>query len=122
MPWDFDPDKPIYIQLVDKIKFDIISGKIGVGEKLSSVRDMAQEAGVNPNTMQRALSELERENLIYSQRTSGRFVSDDEMLIKSVKNNYANKIIEETIKGLMPLGYSKTELVELIENYLREMD
>ena len=122
MPWDFDPDKPIYIQLVDKIKFDIISGKIGVGEKLSSVRDMAQEAGVNPNTMQRALSELEREDLIYSQRTSGRFVTDDAMLIKSVKNNYANKIIEETIKGLMPLVYSKNELVELIEDYLREMD
>ena len=78
MSFEFDNNKPIYLQLVDIIKLKIISKELKPGSKLSSVRDMAQEFGVNPNTMQRALSELERENLLYSQRTSGRFVTDNE--------------------------------------------
>ena len=68
MSWNFDASAPIYLQLVEKLKLEIISGSPAAGEKLASVRDLSQEAGVNPNTMQRALAELERENLIYSEQ------------------------------------------------------
>ena len=77
MTWHFDNDRPIYTQLLEQILFLIVSGQYPPGSKLPSVRDLASEASVNPNTMQRALTELERSGLIYSQRTSGRFVTED---------------------------------------------
>ena len=89
MSFEFDNNKPIYLQLVDIIKLKIISKELKPGSKLSSVRDMAQEFGVNPNTMQRSLSELERENLLYSQRTSGRFVTDNEDNINQLREEVA---------------------------------
>ena len=76
MPWNLDNDRPIYMQLMERIQQDIISGAYQPGDKLPSVRDLAVEAAVNPNTMQKALSELERCGLVYSQRTSGRFITD----------------------------------------------
>ncbi len=82
--WEFQSDRPIYTQLVEQIKLRIISGIYKPGDKLPSVRDFAQEASVNPNTMQRALAELEKDGLVYSQRTSGRFITED---IEMIKNN-----------------------------------
>ena len=76
MKWDFSSDAPIYAQLILQIKVGIVSGAFPPGERLPSVRDLATEAGVNPNTMQRALTELERDGLVYSQRTAGRFVTE----------------------------------------------
>ncbi|MHC1748520.1 MAG: GntR family transcriptional regulator [Cellulosilyticaceae bacterium] len=122
MPWEFDADKPIYLQLMDKIKLSIISGEIKPGAKLDSVRDMAEVAGVNPNTMQRALSELERELLIYSQRTSGRYVTQDEELIDRARDEYATAKIEDFTKSLLEIGYTQKELLELIEHYLKELE
>ena len=81
MEYNFDNERPIYIQLVEMLKIEIISGRIKSGEKLPSVRDFAMKAKVNPNTMQKALSELERENLIYTERTNGKYVTDDNNLI-----------------------------------------
>ena len=81
MSWTLDNDRPIYLQLMERIQRDIIAGVYQPGDKLPSVRDLALEAAVNPNTMQKALSELERSGLVYSQRTSGRFITEDtEML------------------------------------------
>ena len=77
MSWSFNGSSPIYIQLVNKIKLDILSGKYEAGEKLRSVREMAAEASVNPNTMLKALSELESTGLIYTRRTVGRFITED---------------------------------------------
>ena len=77
MPWELSNDRPIYLQLMERIQMDIVSGKYHAGDKLPSVRDLAIEAAVNPNTMQKALSELERVGLVYSQRTSGRFITED---------------------------------------------
>ena len=77
MEWNFRSDLPIYSQLVERIKLGIVSGSFRPGERLPSVRDMAAEAGVNPNTMQRALQELERDGMVYAQRTAGRFVTED---------------------------------------------
>ena len=117
----FDNNKPIYLQLVDIIKLKIISKELKPGSKLSSVRDMAQEFGVNPNTMQRALSELERENLLYSQRTSGRFVTDNEDNINQLREEVAKVEILSLYNILTKLGYKKEELIELVINNLKEM-
>jgi len=121
MTWEFDNNKPIYLQLLDILKFKIISGELPAGSKFSSVRDMAEEAGVNPNTMQRALAELERENLVYSQRTSGRFVTDDEEKIKSMREEVANIEIKSLSEILIKLGYEKNELVAVITKSLEEV-
>ncbi|HSQ88414.1 GntR family transcriptional regulator [Romboutsia sp.] len=121
MTWEFDNNKPIYLQLLDILKFKIISGELPAGSKLSSVRDMAEEAGVNPNTMQKALVELERKNLVYSQRTSGRFVTDDEEKIKSMREEVANIEIKSLSEILVKLGYEKDELVEVIIKSLEEV-
>ncbi len=82
MPWNLNSDRPIFMQIIEIIQLDIISGRYAPGEKLPSVRDLASEAAVNPNTMQKALSELERSGLVYSQRTSGRFITEDTKMIE----------------------------------------
>lgn len=122
MPWDFDNSKPIYIQLVEELKLRVISGQLAAGSKLDSVRDLAEEAGVNPNTMQRALAELERDQLVYSQRTSGRFVTQDIELIKVMRNQYATTKIKEVTVALLQLGYTKEELLKLIEEDLKAQE
>lgn len=122
MPWDFDNSKPIYIQLVEELKLRVISGQLAAGSKLNSVRDLAEEAGVNPNTMQRALAELERDQLVYSQRTSGRFVTQDIELIKVMRNQYATTKIKEVTVALLQLGYTKEELLKLIEEDLKAQE
>ena len=81
MPWNLDSDRPIFIQILERIRVDIISGKYQPGDKLPSVRELAAEAAVNPNTMQRAFAELERTGLVYSKRTSGRFITEDREMI-----------------------------------------
>ncbi len=114
MNWDIDNNKPIYIQLVDKLKSKIISGEISPGSKLDSVRNLAEDAQVNPNTIQKALAELEREELVYSKRTSGRFVTDNEEKISGMRQEIANKEIENLKFVLKELGYSEEEIISLI--------
>lgn len=120
MAWTFDESKPIYIQLVELLKLKIISGQIAVGSKLASVRELAEEAGVNPNTMQRALAELERQELVFSQRTSGRFVTEDIELIQKNRTDYAIQRIGEMTSTLLQLGYTRNELLTLIDTFLKE--
>ena len=93
MSWEFENSTPIYRQIMKEIELKIISGVYKSGEKIDSVRDLAKEASVNPNTMQKALTELERTGLIYSQRTSGRFITEDIDMIKNMKNNLAKEQI-----------------------------
>lgn len=119
MDWNIDNNKPIYIQLVDKLKSKIISGEIPPGVKLESVRNLAEDAEVNPNTMQKALVELEREELVYSKRTSGRFVTDNEERIKRMREEVANREIENLKLILKELGYSEEEIVNLIINNIK---
>lgn len=114
MNWDIDNNKPIYIQLVDKLKSKIISGEISPGSKLDSVRNLAEDAQVNPNTIQKALAELEREELVYSKRTSGRFVTDNEEKISGMRQEITNKEIENLKFVLKELGYSEEEIISLI--------
>ena len=119
MPWNLNSDRPIFIQLIEKIQIDIISGRYAPGDKLPSVRELAQKDSVNPNTMQKALAELERTGLVYSQRTSGRFITEDTGMIERLKTELAEEIIMEFLADMQKLGYQKKEtlslLTELIE-------
>ncbi len=114
MPWQFDNERPIYTQLLEKIRILIISGQYPAGSRLPSVRELASEAAVNPNTMQRALAELERSGLIYSQRTSGRYVTEDENLVQSIRNSVAQEKILSFFEEMKQLGYSREEVINLL--------
>ncbi|MCR5137296.1 MAG: GntR family transcriptional regulator [Oscillospiraceae bacterium] len=116
MDWKFRSDQPIYSQLVEQIKLGIVSGVFRPGDRLSSVRDMASEAGVNPNTMQRALQELEREGMVYSQRTSGRFVTEDMKIIEGAKQSLAEQQIKSFLDAMKKLGYRREEILSLLED------
>lgn len=120
MSWEFDNNKPIYLQLLDIIKLKIISGELPPSTKLNSVRDLAFDFGVNPNTMQKALVELERENLVYSQRTTGRFVTDDVERINSLREEKASIEIHNLNKILISLGYNKEDIIDLIIKNIKE--
>jgi len=114
MNWQFTNGAPIYSQLIHQIKQGIVSGAFPPGERLPSVRDLAMEAGVNPNTMQRALAELERDGLVYSQRTSGRFVTEDRELIAAAKRGLAQDHIKSFLTAMLRLGYQKEEILSLL--------
>lgn len=98
------------------IKYQIISGVYKPGDKLPSVRDFAAEASVNPNTMQKALTELERENLIYTNRTSGKFISEDEEMIQKMRKDIATKEIQKFLDNMIKLGFTKQETIAIIED------
>ena len=115
MEWKFRSDLPIYSQLVEQIKLGIVSGNLLPGERLMSVRDMATEAGVNPNTMQRALQELERDGMVYSQRTSGRFVTENLQVIERAKKKLAEEQIRGFQEAMKKLGYRREEILTLLK-------
>ena len=114
MDWTFNNDLPIYTQLIDKIKLAIAAGQLLPGEKLSPVRDLAAEARVNPNTMQRAFQELEREGLVYSQRSSGRYVTEDTGVIVSVKKALAERYVQEFVGHMVQLGFSAKDCADML--------
>ena len=120
MEWKIDNNKPVYIQLVEQLKVKIISGEIELDSKLDSVRSLAADAMVNPNTMQKALAELEREGFVYSKRTSGRFVTDNNELIENERKNLVKENVKKTLDTLINLGYTNEEILNLVEEILRE--
>ena len=120
MEWKIDNNKPVYIQLVEQLKVKIISGEIELDSKLDSVRSLAADAMVNPNTMQKALAELEREGIVYSKRTSGRFVTDNKELIEKERKNLVKDNVKKTLDTLINLGYTNEEILNLVEEILRE--
>ena len=115
MNWDFRNDLPIYSQLIEQIKLAIVSGVFAQGMRLSSVRDMAAEAGVNPNTLQRALQELERQGLVYSQRTNGRYVTEDTNVIEETKRALAQGQLAAFLDAMKKLGYERAEIIALLK-------
>ena len=114
MPWNLDSSRPIYLQIIERVQMDIITGRYQPGDKLPSVRDLAQEAAVNPNTMQKALSELERSGLIYSQRTSGRFITEDKELIHQMKKELAAAEVSAFVAHMKQLGITPEEIRQLL--------
>lgn len=114
--WEFKNDRPIYKQLVEKLEIFIVTGTYPPGSKLLSVRELAQLSGVNPNTMQRALQELEDHKLVYSKRTSGRFVTEDMEQINKVREELAEELVKTFIQDMKKLGIDKKEMIQ----YLRK--
>ena len=115
MSWNLDSDRPIFLQIIEHIQMDIISGTYAPGSKLPSVRELASFAAVNPNTMQKALAELERENLVFAQRTSGRYITEDKKVIEEVKRALALTEIDRFFDRMKQLGFGKEEILTLIE-------
>lgn len=118
--WNLKSDRPIYSQLIEQIELMIVSGIYPAGSKLPSVRDLAGEASVNPNTMQRALAQLEGDGLLFSQRTSGRFVTEDVEKIMKTKNGLAMGLIKEFIENMSNLGYDMNQTIALIKSTAEE--
>lgn len=118
MAWKFHNNSPIYIQIMDEIRLRIARGELSPGDKVPPVRDLALKAGVNPNTMQKALSELEREGVLYSERTSGRFVSDVTNGENHYRDKICNSITQNYVKSMRELGIDGDELVDILKNFL----
>lgn len=119
MSWNLTTDRPIFSQIMDIISQNIISGKYAPGEKLPSVRDLAAQAAVNPNTMQKALSELEKTGLVFAKRTSGRYITEDIAMIQELKSHMAQEKIQEFLKSMESLGISREETAALLTEILK---
>ena len=117
MSWEFQDHLPIYAQLMDTLKRRIITGRYLPGEKLPSVRELAAEAGINPNTVQRAFSELEREGLIYTQRATGKSVTENADEIKSARQALAKTQVAEFLSNMQSLGYSVGDVIVLLQSF-----
>lgn len=122
MSWELVSDRPIYIQLVDEIKLRIITGYYKPGERIPTVRELASEAEVNPNTMQRALSELENSGLVITQRTSGRVVTDDVSIIKNSKKSIAKEVTEKFMKKMETLGFTNEETIQFLVKEIKDSE
>ena len=119
MTWNLTGDRPIWLQLMEQIQLGIVSGAYRAGERLPSVRDLAAEAAVNPNTMQKALTELERNGLVYAQRTSGRFITEDNGMIEELKHQLAAEQIREFLERMNSLGFTKEETLSIMESQVK---
>lgn len=118
--WHLTSDRPVFIQIMEKLKRDIVTGSYRPGDKLPSVRELAAEAAVNPNTMQRAFSELEREGLVYTKRTNGRFITEDLSMISQLKEQMALDAISQFLNSMQQLGFSGKETLALLKESLEE--
>lgn len=115
MAWNLEADRPIYAQLIEKIQQQIVTGVYKPGEKIPPVRELAEEASVNPNTMQKALAELERMGLLFSQRTSGRFVTEDETTIRCIKEELASIQMNKFLSVMSELGFDLDATIALLQ-------
>lgn len=120
MSWELNSTQPIYLQVADKIGQRIISGEYPPGGKLPPVRELAEEAGVNPNTMQRAMTELENEGLVYAQRTSGRFVTDDTAKIGAVSEKMARHLASRFLADMRSLGFGPDRIAQVLADAVRD--
>lgn len=114
MNWKFTGDRPVYQQIMEAIRGSILKGELAPGKKVPSVRDLAAEAQVNPNTMQRALTELEREGLLVGGGTSGRTVTTDEAVLSAMKERILNELARECAEKFMVFGITPTQAAQLL--------
>lgn len=117
MSEQFDASRPIYAQLVERLKARILAGTYPPGGHLDSVRDLAAAAGVNPNTMQRALAQLESEGLVRTERTSGRYVTEDTNLIEQLRATAAHDIAADFLEKMRSIGYTPEKAAALLEHW-----
>jgi GntR family transcriptional regulator len=115
---DFKDNLPIYIQIMNLIKGKMVSGQINGGDKLPSVRELSKELKVNPNTIQRTYQELEREELVFTQRGMGTFVTEDKEIVRNLKKGMATNIINNFIMEMKKLGFKSNEIIEIISEWI----
>ena len=120
MPWNLDNNRPIYLQLVERIQMDIVSGVYHAGDKLPSVRELAADAAVNPNTMQKAFTELERSGLVYTQRTTGRYITEDQERSSRVREELARECTQSYLSNIRRLGYEREQALALAQKIIEE--
>ena len=120
MAWELNSDRPIYTQILEKIQTRIISGVYKPGDRLPSVRELAAEANVNPNTMQKAFAELERSGLILTQRNSGRTVTEDTSMINQIQTQVALSQVQSFFQTMMELGFNKEEILAFVTKAMEE--
>ena len=114
MKWEIDDKLPIHSQLVCEIIKRVVNKDYLSGERIPSVRELSVEAKVNPNTMQKALQELEEKKIIYTQRTSGKYITEDKNVIKKLKSDISNNIIKKFIKDMNDLGFTESEIISML--------
>ncbi|KQN97673.1 GntR family transcriptional regulator [Paenibacillus sp. Leaf72] len=122
MPIEFDNNQPIYIQIMNYIKQQIISGKLNPGDKIDSVRELAVELQINPNTIQRTFQELEREGIVETRRGLGRYVTSEEAAIVSIKKEMAADLLGRFIQGMRDLGFKKDDIVAIVTEAVSKED
>ena len=115
MNWNITAGRPVYVQLVEQLELALVAGEFPPGSRIPPVRELAADAGVNPNTMQRALADLEREGLMHSNRTSGRYVTEDRSMIAQIREQIADERISEFLAGMSQLGFTEQEILSLLE-------
>lgn len=120
METKFNDKIPIYLQIVTFVKRDIVSGKLKPGDKLPSVREMSAKFKVNPNTLQRAYQELEREDITYTQRGTGSFVSEEIDIVNKLKREMAKESIDAFIKQMKDLGFTSKDIIDIVKQELGE--
>ncbi|MCA1057934.1 GntR family transcriptional regulator [Rossellomorea aquimaris] len=120
MSEDYTASKPIYIQIADRIIREIVRKELSPGQKLPSVRDMAVQSGVNPNTIQRTYSELERMGIVETKRGQGTFVTEREDVLSEMNEKVQQEVIESFIQNMKELGLTKEQMIQGVEKYLSE--
>ena len=121
MEWNFRNGIPIYTQIIDEMTMRIASGAYKPGDKVPAVRELAMDAGVNPNTMQRALAELERRGLVYSERTSGRFITNEESVLKDLREDLAKHYFDELTEKLSKIGMDHEDIRSAVGSWLDDL-
>ena len=111
----FDNERPIYLQLVEQLRVAIVSGAYAAGSRLPSVRELAVMAKVNPNTMQKALTELESDRLIFTERTNGKYVTNDQRLLDKIKTELASDLVQKYTNDMAKIGITYMESIKYLK-------
>ncbi len=117
MVWKFNSDRPVYLQIITQLQAAVLTGQIAPGDRLPSVRDLAAQARVNPNTVQHALQELEHGGLLVTQGTSGRFVTEDAQIIEQTRQSVLNELCSQCLKMFALHGVQPEQAVEFLDDY-----
>lgn len=120
MAIEFDNNLPIYVQIMSYLKKQIVAGKLRSGDKIPSVRELAQELQINPNTVQRTFSELEREGIVETKRGLGRYVTSEESKIMEIKKEMAGELIDHFIQGMRELGFASNEIISIVSDAMEQ--
>ncbi|AWV33475.1 MULTISPECIES: GntR family transcriptional regulator [Paenibacillus] len=122
MTIEFDNNLPIYIQIMNYIKGEIVTGKLKPGDKILSVRELASELQINPNTVQRTFQELEREEIVETRRGMGRYVTSNEGTILTIKKEMAKDVLDRFIRGMQDLGFQGEDILAAVAENIRDKD